>query len=49
VRVCVCKGVSSCVSVCVKVSARECVCIYSGPLTYELNSFARTGRNSSWS
>jgi hypothetical protein len=22
---------------------------YSGPLTYELNSFARAGRNSSWS
>jgi hypothetical protein len=23
--------------------------IYSGPLTYELNSFPRAGRNSSWS
>jgi hypothetical protein len=23
--------------------------VYSGPLTYELNSFARAGRNSSWS
>jgi hypothetical protein len=22
---------------------------YSGPLTYELNSFTRAGRNSSWS
>jgi hypothetical protein len=24
------------------------VYIYSGPLTYELNSFTRAGRNSSW-
>jgi hypothetical protein len=24
-------------------------CEYSGPLTYELNSFPRAGRNSSWS
>jgi hypothetical protein len=24
-------------------------CVYSGPLTYELNSFPRAGRNSSWS
>jgi hypothetical protein len=30
-------------------TVKQCTTMYSGPLTYELNSFPMAGRNSSWS